>query len=118
MTDQFLNEKVADRLQPTGTNLPKPKNESVAIVVISLPQATRRRSSIEAMFQDSGLAWSFFDAHTSLQHPDLRFDADNIRKVFGRALSKSEIAICSSHAAVLKDFVDRGTTEHILVLED
>jgi GR25 family glycosyltransferase involved in LPS biosynthesis len=118
MTDQMLSEKTADRPRPAETNLPEPKNKSVAIVVISLPQATRRRRGIEAVFRDSGLAWNFFDAHTSLQQPGLRYEADNIQKLFGRTLSRSEIAICSSHVAVLQDFVDRGTTEHILVLED
>lgn len=93
-------------------------NSKVEIVVISLPNATERRRKIETMFAGTGLAWSYFDAHTSLKHSGLRYDVDEIKRRFGRTLSLPEIAVCSSHVAVLDDFLERGSTEYVLVLED
>ena len=90
----------------------------VEIVVISLPTAIERRRKIEAMFEGTGLSWSYFDAHTSLKHPGLRYDVDEIKRQFGRTLSAPEIAVCSSQVAVLDEFLQHGSSEYILVLED
>src|SRR5947209_16239989 len=90
----------------------------VEIVVISLPRAVERRRHIETMFEGTGISWSYFDAHTSLNFPGLRYDLDEIKWRFGRTLSVPEIAVCSSHVAVLSDFLARGSTEYVLVLED
>jgi GR25 family glycosyltransferase involved in LPS biosynthesis len=94
------------------------KAAGVEIVVISLPTAIERRRKIEAMFEGTGLTWSYFDAHTSLKHPGLRYDLGEIKRQFGRTLSVPEIAVCSSHVAVLDEFLKRGSSEYILVLED
>ena len=40
------------------------------------------------------------------------------RAHFGRGLSEPELAICSSHVAVLSEFLQRSQANHILVLED
>ena len=96
----------------------EPKNVTVEIVVISLPTAAARRRKIEAMFRGTGFNWTYFDAHTSLKHPGLRYDLGEVKRLFGRTLSGPEIAVCSSHVAVLSDFLERGSTEYILVLED
>jgi glycosyl transferase family 25 len=96
----------------------EPKNVTVEIVVISLPTAAQRRRNIEAMFRGTGFNWTYFDAHTSLKHPGLRYDLGEVKRLFGRTLSGPEIAVCSSHVAVLSDFLERGATEYILVLED
>jgi glycosyl transferase, family 25 len=107
---------------PVESRLPnstiEPKNVTVEIVVISLPTAAQRRRNIEAMFRGTGFNWTYFDAHTSLKHPGLRYDLGEVKRLFGRTLSGPEIAVCSSHVAVLSDFLQRGTTEYILVLED
>jgi glycosyl transferase, family 25 len=96
----------------------EPKNVTVEIVVISLLTAAQRRRNIEAMFRGTGLNWTYFDAHTSLKHPGLRYDLGEVKRLFGRTLSGPEIAVCSSHVAVLSDFLERGAMEYILVLED
>jgi glycosyl transferase family 25 len=96
----------------------KLQHAKVEIVVISLPSAVERRRNIEAMFEGTGLSWSYFDAHTSLKYPGLRYDLNEIKRRFGRTLSVPEIAVCSSHVAVLGDFLARGSTEYVLVLED
>lgn len=96
----------------------KPKTQPVEIVVISLPTAIERRRKIHAMFDGSGLQWSFFDAHTSLQFPGLRYDREEVCQTFGRTLSAPEIAVCSSHVAVLDAFLKRRAAPYILVLED
>lgn len=88
------------------------------IVVISLASATKRRQQIDAMLTGWGRSWSYFDAHTSLQQPDLTYDPDRIMRTYGRALTVPQIAVTSSHIAVLSDFLERNTAEHILVLED
>jgi len=94
------------------------RNATVAIVVISLPNASERRRKIDAQFEGTGLKWTYFDAHTSLQHAGLRYDPNESKKRFGRTLSAPEIAVCSSQVAALSDFLERGSTEYILVLED
>lgn len=88
------------------------------IVVISLASATKRRQQIDAMFAEWGRSWSYFDAHTSLQQSGLTYDPDLVMRSYGRALTVPQIAVTSSHIAVLSDFVARNTAEHILVLED
>jgi glycosyl transferase, family 25 len=70
------------------------------------------------MFKGARLDWSFFDAHDSLQHPTLRYDPNDIKRRFGRTLSLPEIAVYSSHAAVLSEFLRQGSAEYVLVLED
>jgi glycosyl transferase family 25 len=104
----------------SGTDVPAigQKCSNVEIVVISLPSAIERRRNIEAMFDGTGLAWSYFDAHASLKQPGLRYDLGEAKRRFGRTLSVPEIAVCSSHVAVLSDFLERGSAEYVLVLED
>ena len=92
--------------------------KTVEVVVISLPNAAERRRRIAAMFDGAGITWRYFDAHDSLQHDGLQYDPDDVRKRFGRALSGPEIAICSSHVAVLDQHVKNGTSDYVLVLED
>lgn len=88
------------------------------IVVISLASATKRRQQIDAMFAGWERQWSYFDAHTSLQQSGLTYDPDLVMRSYGRALTVPQIAVTSSHIAVLSDFVARNAAEHILVLED
>jgi glycosyl transferase, family 25 len=93
-------------------------NRNVEIVVISVPTAAKRRSSVNSMFEGAGLNWRYFDAHTSLQHAGLTYDLREIKRRFGRTLSLPEIAVSSSHVAVLSEFLQRGTSDYVLVLED
>jgi glycosyl transferase family 25 len=118
MPADILSKPAADRLRRVDDAVSGPCNASVEIVVISLPSATERRHKIEALFQGTGLNWFYFDAHTSLKHSGLQYDVGEIKKRFGRTLSGPEIAVCSSHVAVLSDFLERGSTEYVLVLED
>lgn len=118
MPADILSKPAADRLRRVDDAVNGPCNATVEIVVISLPSATERRHKIEALFQGTGLNWSYFDAHTSLKHSGLQYDVGEIKKRFGRTLSGPEIAVCSSHVAVLSDFLERGSTEYVLVLED
>ena len=118
MSDDILTTPgpVESRLLENSTI--EPNNVTVEIVVVSLPTAAQRRRNIEAMFRGTGFNWTYFDAHTSLKHPGLRYDLGEVKRLFGRTLSGPEIAVCSSHVAVLSDFLARGATEYILVLED
>jgi glycosyl transferase, family 25 len=113
-----LSEPAADASSRLDDPAGSPKNAKVEIVVISIPTATARRQMIEAMFEGTGLRWSYFDAHTSLKHPGLRYDLAEIKRQFGRTLSPPEIAVCSSHVAILRDFLAREAAEYVLVLED
>jgi GR25 family glycosyltransferase involved in LPS biosynthesis len=118
MSNDILTSPAPDASHPHENSTIEPKNVTVEIVVISLPTAAGRRRNIEAMFRGTGFTWTYFDAHTSLKHPGLRYDLGKVKRLFGRTLSAPEIAVCSSHVAVLSDFLERGTTEYILVLED
>ena len=113
-----LSKSAPDNLSRVAPAVGGQKSAGVEIVVISLPTAVERRRKIEAMFEGTGLTWSYFDAHTSLKHPGLQYDLDEIKRRFGRTLSIPEIACCSSHAAVLDEFLKRGSSEYVLVLED
>jgi glycosyl transferase, family 25 len=117
MPADILSKPAADKLRRVDDAVSGPCNATVEIVVISLPSATERRHKIESLFQGTGLNWSYFDAHTSLQHSDLQYNVGEIKRRF-RPLSGPEIAVCSSHVAVLNNFLERGSTEYILVLED
>jgi GR25 family glycosyltransferase involved in LPS biosynthesis len=70
------------------------------------------------MFEGTSLNWRYFDAHTSLQHSGLTYDPGEIKRRFGRTLSVPEIAVSSSHVAVLSEFLQHGTADYVLVLED
>lgn len=94
------------------------KTTTVEIVVISLLTSTDRRRRIEAMFEGSGLNWTYFNAHTSLRHAGLQYDPHHVKKKFGRTLSVPEVAICSSHVAALDEFIKRGSSKYVLILED
>jgi glycosyl transferase family 25 len=118
MSNHVLTSPVADASHLLDHSTIEPNNVTVEIVVISLPTAAGRRRNIDAMFRGTGFNWTYFDAHTSLKHPGLRYDLGEVKRLFGRTLSAPEIAVCSSHVAVLGDFLERGTTEYILVLED
>jgi len=113
-----MSKPAPDNSSSLGTAVSGQRLARVEIVVISLPTAIERRRKIEAMFEGTGLRWSYFDAHTSLKHPGLRYDVDEIKRQFGRTLSAPEIAVCSSQVAVLDEFLQHGSSEYILVLED
>jgi len=118
MSSEILNKALQEPSRRPGKTAIGPKNATVEIVVISLPGATERRRNIAAMFEGTGLSWSYFDAHSSLKYSGLRYDLGEVKRLFGRTLSAPEIAVCSSHVAVLSDFLEHGSTDYIMVLED
>jgi glycosyl transferase family 25 len=94
------------------------RTTTVEIVVISLLTSLDRRRRIAAMFQGSGLNWTYLDAHASLRHGDLLYDPDHVKRRFGRTLSVPEIGICSSHVTALEEFIKRDSSEYVLIFED
>jgi glycosyl transferase, family 25 len=90
----------------------------VETVVISLTGARERRANMIAMLKESQLDWTFFDAHDSLLHPGLTYDLRDVKLAFGRSLSPAQIAVGSSHVAVMSAFLERDAADYILVLED
>jgi glycosyl transferase, family 25 len=92
--------------------------EQIDISVISISSATERRRATSAMLDGHDLKWCYFDAHTTLACEDLRYDAAVARRHSGTALAPQQIAVYSSHYAVWKAFVNAGTSEYLLVLED
>lgn len=93
-------------------------SKSVEVVVISLVHATDRRQLISEQLTAFSLPWSFFDAHTSLVNPALKYDAARIRRAFGRTLSNGQLACWSSHYSVIQRFLNESTSDYLLVLED
>lgn len=88
------------------------------IKVINLASAKERRVWMERQLAGLDVPWSFFEAHTSLQCPALRFDPGAVRKTYGRDLTGPQVALWSSHYAVLLDFVQTGSSDYLMVLED
>jgi glycosyl transferase, family 25 len=91
---------------------------SVEAVVINLRRASDRRLQMTPMLQRLNFKWSFFEAHTGLQHPDLRHDPVDTKLHYGRELTIPQIAVFSSHYAVWKQYLESGTSDYLLVLED
>jgi GR25 family glycosyltransferase involved in LPS biosynthesis len=118
MSNDTLTRSAPDQAAHIRASALGAADATVEIVVISLPSANERRHNIEAMFEGSGLVWSYFDAHNALKHPGLRYDLGEVKRLFGRTLTGPEIAVCSSHVAVLSEFLERGKSDYVLVLED
>jgi glycosyl transferase, family 25 len=114
----FQNPRNPPASSSAGNAKDEGKTTTVEIVVISLLTSSERRRRISAMFEKSGLNWRYFDAHTSLRHAGLRYDPEYVKIRFGRPLSVPETAICSSHVAALDEFIKRGLSKYVLVLED
>jgi len=91
---------------------------SVEAVVINLRRASDRRLQMTPMLQRLNFKWSFFEAHTGLQHPDLRHDPLDTKRHYGRELTIPQIAVYSSHYAVWKQYLETGSSDYLLVMED
>jgi glycosyl transferase, family 25 len=86
------------------------------IVVISMADASERRSRFEARARTAPVAWSFYAAHTSL-HPSLRYDEMGAIVAKGRPLRAGEIGCYSSHYAAWTDLQGSDADQYV-VLED
>jgi glycosyl transferase, family 25 len=95
-----------------------PPRKTFETVVISVNRAHERRANITAMLRDTKLDWTFFNAHESLRQKGLKYDLRDVKRAFGRSLSPAQIAVGSSHVAVLSAFLERNSADYILVLED
>jgi GR25 family glycosyltransferase involved in LPS biosynthesis len=91
---------------------------SVEAVVINLRRASDRRRQMTPMLEKLDFKWSYFEAHTGLQHPDLRHDPLETKRHYGRALTMPQIAVYSSHYAIVKQYLESGTADFLLVMED
>lgn len=86
------------------------------IVVISMADASERRSRFEARARSALVAWSFYPARTSL-HPALRYDEEGAIVAKGRPLRAGEIGCYSSHYAAWEDLQTDDADQYV-VLED
>lgn len=86
--------------------------------VISLTKATERRRLIKQQFDMLPRPWSFFDAQTGLDHPGLIYDETRVRRHFGQTLTRPQLAVWSSHCAVMSDFLETSDSDYLLVFED
>lgn len=90
------------------------------IVVISLISADDRRRAIEQnLGSRDRVSWRFFDAlQADSDAVGLSIDPDRQIARYGRRLGASEIGCFKSHYAVLQNFITKGNTPWLLVLED
>lgn len=86
------------------------------VVVISLPDATERRSRFLARAHNAPVAWSFYPARTSL-HPALRYEEKAAIVAKGRPLGAGELGCFSSHYAAWEDLQSDDADQYV-VLED
>ncbi|MFN3209554.1 MAG: glycosyltransferase family 25 protein [Roseovarius sp.] len=91
---------------------------SLEIVVINLRRAEERRRIITSQFETLRRPWRFFEAHTELVNPALRYDSKRILRSYGRELTPSQLALWSSHYTVITDFATSGSSDYLLVFED
>jgi glycosyl transferase, family 25 len=94
--------------------------DDIEIKVISLKKSQTRRDYIAKILAENGqLNWSFFDALTpDSPVPGLDVDYESQLDHFGRRLNGGEIGCFKSHFSVIRDFLDNGTRNWLLVLED
>jgi glycosyl transferase family 25 len=86
------------------------------IVVISMADASARRSRFEARANGAPVAWSFYPARTSL-HPALCYDEESAIVASGRPLRAGEIGCYSSHYAAWEELQGDEADQYV-VLED
>ena len=91
---------------------------TLEIKVINLARATQRRAWMEQQMAGLDRPWSFFQAHTSLMNPRLRFDPDSVRQTYGRDLTNGQVALWSSHYTVIADFAETSPCDYLMVMED
>lgn len=85
--------------------------------VVSLVGATERRRRIADQLDATGLAWSFFDAHTSIA-PGLTIETTKLVRINGRPMQAGEFGCYSSHWSLLQAHANGPPGEVMLVFED
>jgi glycosyl transferase family 25 len=91
--------------------------EMTAVTVVSLPGARDRRARFAAAASDAPLAWTFFDARTSIAAP-LQYDERRARRTHGRTLTPGEIGAYASHYAVWEQFLASKLPQTIVFEDD
>ena len=86
------------------------------IIVISMPDASDRRSRFEDRARGVPVAWRFYPARASL-HPALRYDEQDAIVAKGRPLRAGELGCYSSHYAAWED-LQADDADQYVVLED
>jgi len=92
---------------------------SIEIAVISLPNATDRRTAAAERLNALAWPWRFFNAHTANEN-SLPYDPEQALLRRGYRLKPAEIGCFSSHFACMKAHSARteGEYPYLLVLED
>ena len=86
------------------------------IIVISLADASDRRSRFEARAQNASVAWNFYPARTGL-HPGLRYDEKAAIIAKGRPLRVAELGCYASHYAAW-EALQFDEADQYVILED
>jgi glycosyl transferase family 25 len=86
------------------------------IVVISMDDATERRSRFQERARDATVAWNFFPARAGL-HPSLRYDEQAAIVAKGRPLRAAELGCYASHYAAWEELQTDDADQYV-VLED
>jgi glycosyl transferase family 25 len=86
------------------------------VLVISLPDATDRRTTFTGRARGTTIQWTWFDAHRQLA-PGLSHDPDEAIVAKGCPMYPGELGCYSSHYAAWQAFLDSGAPQ-LLVLED
>jgi glycosyl transferase family 25 len=93
-----------------------PTSITTLVKVISLAQDESRRNAFRSRAVAAAIAWSFFDAHTTLSN-ELVYDPDDAWVHRGRTLTHGELGCYSSHYALWRHFLATNY-QQLLVLED
>ena len=94
-------------------------NRDISIFVISLPQASERRSFMKRQLENLHLQFEFFDAFIGKDYADnpTYYNEKKALKAEGRKLTAGEIGCALSHNAVYRLIVERSLP-YALILED
>lgn len=87
-----------------------------AVRVISMPEASARRSDFTRAAELSQVPWDFFDAARSCEAP-LNYDERRAIRRFGRPLSPGELGCYSSHFQ-LWQWLLQSSYDQLIVFED
>jgi glycosyl transferase, family 25 len=89
---------------------------TTTIRVISLEKSVERRNQFRKVSEDAGVPWEFFSAREMIEAP-LAYDEKLSICRFGRALTKGEIGVYTSHYLIWQDFL-ASNADQLIVLED
>ena len=86
------------------------------LVIVSMPNATKRREGMVAHLEQCPYPWRFQDAGPASGF--IKYDSAQAIRNIGREINAAERGCFESHVRAIKAFVENGQSEFLIVCED